>query len=701
MTEPEAGRPFDWRVFLRWPQAGDELVARAAQLAAPGAALIVAPTLLASAVDLPKRILLELCAIVGVGAWMATRVERGQPLVSRTPLDAPVLAWLAVSGLSALVCVNPGLAFDQVRAHLALAALAALAAWALPSSRRPDVIAGLLVAGGIEAVYGILQYVGIDFLPWASSWGSRCFGTIGNPIFYAEFLAPIFVLAAALLVAEEDEEQKDLLALLWLLLFLALVFAQTRSAWIGSAAGLIAAGLALGRSPGGRALLVKNRIWGLSLGLFAVLVVATISSEAVFGKDALPVRDRVKDLFNRKGWTVQHRLILWRAGGLMTRDAPLLGHGPDHFRSRFPLVQATFREALAKQDLTFAPKEQKAHNDYVQHAAETGIVGLGVWLWLLVCVLRTGWHATVRARAPAESALKAGLLGGVVALILDAAFNFPFRTLPAAAIFFLSAGLLAGRGSVAAPVSAVVPRRRGLQLALAAGALALVWRTTVPEVRADREFAKGEAQLNSRFYEMADAALEVSLRLRPQDPLARYERALALEKGSVFDWTGHSLDRALREFERARDLGMHDELLYAHLAMLYERKSQFARAVEMGERAVAIYPEYPDHGANLAYWYCVREQKLDRALELVTRSSAAVPQHPLYRWTRGLVLEKLGRFREAADAIASAIPLHMNVENGAGFISGMQADLDRIRRRGGIVVPRPKPVLPSSDLRTF
>ncbi len=702
MTEPDAPRPFDWRVFLRWPDAADEIVTRAVQVAPLGAALIVAPTLLASAVDLPKRILLEVCAIAGVAAWLASRVERGLPVLGRTALDLPVLGWLAVSSLAACAAVNPGLAFDQVRTVAALAALAALAAWGLPASRRPEVIAVLLLAGGIEAVYGILQYAGIDFLPWASSWGSRCFGTIGNPIFFAEFLAPVFVLCAALLVAEEDEEKKDLLALLWLLLFLALVFAQTRSAWLGSGLGLVCAGLALARAPGGLALLAKNRTWVLSLGLFAVLVVATISSEAVFGKNALPVKDRVKDLFNRKGWTVQHRLILWRAGALMVREAPVLGHGPDHFRSRFPLAQATFRESLSKQGLVFAPKEQKAHNDYVQHAAETGLLGLGVWLWLLVSVLRTGWHAATGARDPADAAQKAGLLGGIAALALDAAFNFPFRTLPAAAVFFLAMGLLAGRGAAAIPMpSGAGHRRRGLQLALAAGALVLVWRSAVPEIRADRHFAAGEQQLNSGFYEMAESALEVSLRLRPQDPLARYEHALAMERSSVYDWTGHGLDRALREYETARAMGMHDELLYAHLAMLYERKSNFVKAVEMGERAVAIYPEYADHAANLAYWYSVREHSLERALELVSKSSDGVPQHPLYRWTRGLVLEKLGRYRDAAEAVASAIPLHMNVQNGAGFVPEMQADLARIRKKGGIAVPRPRPVLPSTHLQTF
>jgi len=45
---------------------------------------------------------------------------------------------------------------------------------------------------------------------------------VGNPVFYAEFLAPLFVLAAALWLAERDDERKDLLFILLAILFVAL-----------------------------------------------------------------------------------------------------------------------------------------------------------------------------------------------------------------------------------------------------------------------------------------------------------------------------------------------------------------------------------------------------------------------------------------------------------------------------------------------
>src|SRR6185436_5648049 len=198
------------------------------QAAPLGAALLVAPGLLASAVDLPKRLGLEALVILGLASVAAEGATRGEARIRRGLLDAPALALVVFWGVSALAAANTGLALEATGLLAALAALAWLAGSGLARDQRSRIVGALLLAGGIEGLYGILQYAGIDLLPWASSWGSRCFGTIGNPVFYAEFLAPLFVLAAALWLAERDDERKDLLFILLAILFVALLFSQTR-----------------------------------------------------------------------------------------------------------------------------------------------------------------------------------------------------------------------------------------------------------------------------------------------------------------------------------------------------------------------------------------------------------------------------------------------------------------------------------------
>jgi tetratricopeptide (TPR) repeat protein len=688
-----------------WPALAAESRVRLLQALALGVALAVAPGLLGNVIDLPKRLLVESLVILGWGTLVLEGAAGGGIPVRATPLGVPFLAVLGVQLVSGGRAANPGLALEQTWLVAAWGALVVLMASGMDRSVRPRVASALLLAGGLEAVYGILQYAGIDFLPWASSWGSRCFGTIGNPIFYAEFLAPLFVLTVALLVAEEDEERKDLLALLTLVEFLALVFAQTRSAWLGSAAGLgvLAAALLRGGTEG-RALVSRNRSWLLALGGFAVAVVVTISSSAVFGRNALPLKERVRDMFDFKGWTVQHRVVLWRAGGVILRDDPVLGAGPDHFRSGFPLAQATFRAAYAKRSFHFPPKEQKAHSDYVQWAAELGLVGLGAWLWLLAVLARLGWRAVESADSGPERAFAGGLLGGCIALAVDAWFNFPFRIVAASAVFWMFAGLLVARSRDGVPragdawfASAGAGRRRATAaVTVAVAAVWIVWLVW-PAIRADRAQAEGEQLEASGFHERAVDEFEQSLSARPFDALVEYELGFALWNSSTFDWTGHTWDRALFHLERARRMGLNDELLFAREAIIFERKDKIAAAIREGEMAVRIYPDQMDHVANLAYWYALKGERLPEALELANRAVGAVPQHPLYHWTRGLVLEKLGRIPEAVREVAAAIPLLHNLSNGPGYRADVDRDLARLRARAAARRAR----VPQTNLQTF
>jgi tetratricopeptide (TPR) repeat protein len=223
----------------------------------------------------------------------------------------------------------------------------------------------------------------------------------------------------------------------------------------------------------------------------------------------------------------------------------------------------------------------------------------------------------------------------------------------------------------------------------------LVW----PAVCADRSQADGEQLAGTGFHERAIDAFERSLACRPHDAIVRYELGLAYWNASTFDWTGHTWDKALVELERARALGLHDELLYSRLAILYERKGNFAAAIREGSEAARICPEQFDYLANLAYWYAQRGEHLAEALEYADRAVAAVPQHPLYHWTRGLVLEGLGRLPESARELAATVPLLSNVVNGAGYRPDLERDLARVRAKAGAGVHRV--AVPRSDLRTF
>ncbi len=541
------------------------------QLIALTVPLAVAPGLLYSAVDLPKRILLE---ILVIAAW-ACAVSRLGPAqwggFRRAGAALPLAAVCLWAATTSMCAANARLALEMAELQLAYAGLAAAAMFLVAWDEIRKIMRALMAAAGIAALYGILQYAGVDFLPWDSSWGSRCFGTVGNPVFFGGFLSPVLVFIAACWLKDEDEERKDLYSLLIVGLFLALLFSQTRGAWLGCLAGLFALILALWRRfPGGGALLARNR-WRLAaLAVFGLAAIGTVSSKAILGADALPLDDRIKDSLNVGGWSVRHRFVLWRAAGVMLRDAPFTGVGLGHYRSAFPSAQAEFREAYTSKGFFFAPKETNAHNDYAQLAAEQGLIGLGLWLWLLWAAFRRGLR--VVEAGGEKGAWAAGMLGGCCSLLAAALFNFPFRVIPSAMVFWLFVGAL---GSVPGRGPAVYlrrrPRKRAFAVAAGLGLLLSAW-ISVPALRADRFYAKGIYYHDANMWEMSAQAFGKSVAARPYDNLARYWLGSALFRASAYSWTGELWDKALVQFNKARELGLNDELLFNQMALVFEKR---------------------------------------------------------------------------------------------------------------------------------
>lgn len=108
-----------------------------------------------------------------------------------------------------------------------------------------------------------------------------------------------------------------------------------------------------------------------------------------------------------------YRLELWGAGLRMIEDHPFAGIGLGNFKAEVPAY------LLPGQRIDFI-----AHNTYIEVAAETGLPGLLLFLWILAATFRSLARTRRRAREndsalvyAATSGLTAGLAGYSVAMI--------------------------------------------------------------------------------------------------------------------------------------------------------------------------------------------------------------------------------------------------------------------------------------------
>jgi O-antigen ligase len=100
------------------------------------------------------------------------------------------------------------------------------------------------------------------------------------------------------------------------------------------------------------------------------------------------------------------------------RDHPLLGVGPGQFFNRY---SAEYGNAL---DLRFLEQNRRAHNLYLEIAADTGLLGLGAFLIVVVLTVVPLRRLTVqcRARSPGLASMGDALLAALIAYLASGIF---------------------------------------------------------------------------------------------------------------------------------------------------------------------------------------------------------------------------------------------------------------------------------------
>jgi O-Antigen ligase len=281
------------------------------------------------------------------------------------------------------------------------------------------------VAGAGAAVYGILQYFGVDpLLPSASYHIGegvmsivRPPSTLGHSDYFAGYLLYVVFLGAALLAIETRPSWKVLGTSAIIAASAAIVLSGTRGALLGLAAGAVS--LCIWKRPR-----VKWRHAGLLAGICA--------SGLVFYSSPAGLKLRARSQWELEDLRGGARLWLWRDALRMSSARPFIGFGPETFGREFPHYQS-IELSQAYPDFY----HESPHNMFLDALVSQGIPGVGI----LAGFAGLAWFAARRAVTQGQrtapylaSALIAGLTAGL----------FVCFTLPGALYFYATIAMLAG-----------------------------------------------------------------------------------------------------------------------------------------------------------------------------------------------------------------------------------------------------------------
>jgi O-antigen ligase len=384
-----------------------------------------------------------------------------------SPIFWPAVAYLVWVGISTATSIDPSNSFWGITGRwggaptlLAYVLLAFLVITALESPRQLLVAAmAALGAACLVSLYGLAQYVGWDFVSWNVDWVQSAFSTMGNPDFLANYELLYIFLAAGLYLLGRPRRGAWLLLVASALCTAAMWATQTRSAWLVFVAAAVVLGWWVHRGGAGDPA-ARSRMRRLAVvWVVATAVVlawqpsirARIVSVAVDAARAAGYALNISQPtpVGSAGNSMAERIWIWRGVVPMIAAKPWTGWGPDTMYEAFPRYQAPGKAKVFPPNIVI----DRAHNDYLQVAVDSGLPALAAYAWLLLAALAAGVRAWRGATDPRVRALLLGCLAGGLAYWIELGVNIAMPASAPHAWFWLGALLAvaaASEGAVAA-----------------------------------------------------------------------------------------------------------------------------------------------------------------------------------------------------------------------------------------------------------
>jgi putative inorganic carbon (HCO3(-)) transporter len=361
----------------------------------------------------------------------------------------PALAWLVVSGISLVNARDAGLAAIQFGRMGGFFLLYLVVANAIEDEADvKSLLWALLLGASLEGLLGSYQAVsghalGVSFLGERSETlqfsvgqiaSNRAYGTLGDGNGYAMYLAATMPFALALIFTEVPAVHRVFGGLVLCVGTLGLVFSLSRGGWLGfTVACIVVLAFTFHRRRH------NIHVSGVLGGVILLLVISLILSQRNLILSRITSND---------GGAAYSRVPMAQGALAMIQDHPIMGVGLSNYLFYMPKYDWT----------TFVRNGRPivVHNIFLLVAAETGLVGLGCFVWLMMTLVVQARRLTRRARSDLVWMVGVGVLAGYGALIGHGMVEYAMlANVPLFRVFWLIGAMATGVGANAISTSHV------------------------------------------------------------------------------------------------------------------------------------------------------------------------------------------------------------------------------------------------------
>ena len=501
-----------------------------------------------------------------------------------------------------------------------------------------------VLVGSVASLYAVLQYAGMELF-WPESvtpFGSRSVSTFGNPNFLSTYLIMVLIPLTVYFLAEKNLIRKIFIFILWVVNFLGLIITRTRSAWLGLGTGMVILLIYLLRSH--RELIRANRkvLIAAAVACVGVLMMPIKTIDIGDGDTVSTGRrpllavsaEKVKSITDMTQASYIQRFLIWKSALLMIKDYPVTGVGWGNFEILYPFYQGKFLTDEAV--MALRTHANNAHNEFLEIASQTGVVGLGIYIWFFVSFFRYGWNICRRQKDETERLLIAGVLCGIAAVLADNMLNVSIHFPMPALLLWTQIGMVAGMDQTADTTKQLNVTKAG-QYALKA----LVCIAAIAVVVIQYRFFQGHRWYYSAFKSSHTRTPDLEATTQSGERAYQWYPLIVdnnYEIGNAYARMNRH-DKAIWAYREAIRANPGYDEIYYNLAVMYLKKEQWDDAVQALLKSLEINPYPLEAWSMLGTVYIEKKQweKADLALQKVLAKdpdNTDVRQNLNYVWTQ-------------------------------------------------------------------
>jgi O-antigen ligase len=608
--------------------------------------------------EFPKFILLLSATLTILTAWIIDTYLNKKSFIKldliKKPISIAVLAILATQLLSTLFSINPYTSFwgYYSRYHQGLLTticytiLYFAASTYLDKKSVQKLIKVSVGTAFVISLYAIAQRLGVDKTLWIQDVVNRPFSTLGQPNWLAAYLLPNLFLALYFL--NINKSKSFLSYTTFLVLLAALLLTKSRSGFIALAFSYIVYWVLLLRQFS----FIKIKRQLLLSTFYSVLVALVIGTPYTPSITTLIQRQPANLPVAASGGTQLEnggtesgdiRRIVWSGALKLIKKHPILGAGPETFAYTYYWERPASHNNTSEWDYLY----NKAHNEYLNIAATTGILGLLVYLYFHFAIFKSSLSLIPRTKKVDQSTddhLRSlyPVLGASIASFAITNF-FGFSVIPVYLLMTLIAALPYAVNNEPSPNSAKLGTLYFLLL------VPLIYPLHL--FLADMSYAKGKTYLDANQPDRALPLLQKATNSRPG--LDLYHSAL----GETYGLLGQT-DQAVKEAELTKRLNPYHLNFYKSRAKNYLTLSAtntdfYQKAATELEDAVKLAPTDPKLAYNLGLIY-TRLSKNTEATEQFKKAIKLKPNYESPYYALTLLYEQTDQKKLIPDLLSGA-----------------------------------------------